>query len=706
MMLGGLQRKLVLGLIAAVLVLLLVLTTLWVMGSRSQLELVRNATDTMHEQAVIDLERRGQLAASFIADGLPNLIYYYDLQGLHGLATSALEQDDIEYVLIYDRDGRILHDGTDTVERFGEVMNDTLAAAVIGSDERLAQWSESVVDISQPVHLGQEVIGGVRIGVSRSASELAIGERQQMLGERVQSIFVEQLRVLLLAFLLLMVVAILLGWLVGRGLVRPIRDLAAAVRNLEAGRFDAIELHSGRRDELGDLVRSFGHMTDTIEAHDQAIRKLAYQDALTGLPNRLMFRELLDDTLNEYAGTGRPMGLMFIDLDDFKRINDTLGHDAGDEVLIEVARRLRDCASRSGQDAGNDRTLIARLGGDEFVALVSGGEIGQRCRRLAERILEALKQAFTAGRQRVHLSASIGITCYPDDAHNSKLLLKCGDLAMYQAKVQGKNGYAFYSDKLTLAADRLLLLEQDLRQAMEAGELRVAYQPIVEVKTSRLVGAEALLRWHHPELGDVPPEQFVAVAEASSLIDELGAQAIDTACQDAQAWQSELPGVRVAVNVSGRQMLKRGLDQRVLQALENSGLPPELLSVELTESSLLHDQFLASEILGTLRQHGVGIWLDDFGTGFSGLSHLRQVQVDGVKIDRSFIADLLTDANDLALTSAIIAMAHSIDMQVIAEGVESTEQLQLLTDRGCDLAQGFLFGRAMPAEALIERFRP
>jgi diguanylate cyclase (GGDEF)-like protein len=700
----GLQRKFILALLAAAMALLLVLAALWFVGSRSQLALVRNTTELMRQQALAELEQRGQLSVAFLAESLTNQIYYYDLQGLRETALSALDQDDIEYVLIYDAEGRILHDGSEALVRFGEVMDDALAQAVIASEQPLSQWHDQLVDISRPVFLGRRMIGGIRIGLSRASSEAAIARRQEDMQDEVHTSFLHQLRMLLLAFLGLLVTAAVLGALVGRGLVNPIRSLARAVKDLETGRFNEIRLSTTRSDELGDLMRSFDQMARTIQSHDQAIRKLAYQDALTGLPNRLMFRELLEETLVDYTNAGRNLGLMFIDLDSFKRINDTLGHDSGDEVLIEVARRLRDCAGHSENPETSDHTLVARLGGDEFVALISGGEIVERCRRLAERILESLKQPFSAGEQNVVLSASIGITCFPDDAHNAKLLLKCGDLAMYQAKLRGKNGYAFYSDKMTLAADRLLLLEQDLRQAIEDLQIRVAYQPIVDCRTGRLIAAEALLRWKHSELGDVPPEQFVAVAEASSLIEDLGARAIRIACRDAARWQASLPGVGVAVNVSGRQLLKPGLDSLVTRAIHESGLDPGLLSVELTESSLLHDQFLASDTLGKLRSAGVGIWLDDFGTGFSGLSHLRQVQVDGVKIDRSFIADLSEDSDDLALTSAIIAMAHSIGMRVIGEGVESDHQLELLQSRGCDLAQGFLFGRAMPAEELIERF--
>jgi diguanylate cyclase (GGDEF)-like protein len=700
----GLQRKLFMVLFATALLLLLILAGLWYVGSRSQLDLAQDTTEAMREQAQAELEERGKLIIEFLLKSLPNQLYYYDFQGLRQTARAALDEQDVDYVLIFDHEGRIVHDGSQALERFGEVMEDELAAAIIASDRRLVQWTDVLVDISQPIMLGQEAIGGVRVGLSRAPSEALIAAQQSAMLDRLQGSFAYQLQMLLLGFVALLMIAAVLAWLVGRGLVRPIRSLASAVRDVESGRFDEVQLDERRGDELGALMRSFSQMTRTIQDHDKAIRRLAFQDTLTGLPNRLMFRELLDDTLAEHAASGRSLGLMFIDIDNFKRINDTLGHDAGDEALIEVARRLQVSAESSAGSSDNDRTLVARLGGDEFVALVSGGEVQQRCRRLAERILVAIGQPFAAGDQNLSLSASIGITRYPEDARTSKLLLKCGDLAMYQAKLSGKNGFSFYSEKLTRAADRTLLLEQDLRQAIEDLQIRIAYQPIVESRTGRLVAAEALLRWNHPRLGDVPPEQFVAVAEASNLIENLGAQAVDIACRDAARWQHDLPGVRVAVNVSGRQLLKPGLDQRILKAVSASGLESRLLSIELTESSLLQDQFLASRTIENLRSEGIGVWLDDFGTGFSGLSHLRQIHVDGVKIDRSFVADLTEPGDDLTLTSAIIAMAHSIGMQVIAEGVENEDQLQLLKAHSCDYVQGFLFGKAMSPEDLVRQF--
>jgi EAL domain-containing protein (putative c-di-GMP-specific phosphodiesterase class I) len=310
-----------------------------------------------------------------------------------------------------------------------------------------------------------------------------------------------------------------------------------------------------------------------------------------------------------------------------------------------------------------------------------------------------------SGRQ-VFLGASIGITMFPFDAYHAGQLLKNADIAMYQAKVAGKNCYRFYSRAMDQAVERRVQLEQDLRGAWDRGELSVAYQPIYGLAGAHIRGAEALLRWNHPTLGMVPPSVFIEVAEQSGLIESLGRNVLEKACADAAGWRtSEGDPPFVSVNISPRQLRSGELPDVVGSALRNSGLRPEQLHLELTETAVLVDEGQASALLTRVRSTGVKVWLDDFGTGFSGLSHLRRVPVDGVKIDRSFVADVLRDPDDLALTTAIIAMAHSLGITVVAEGIESEGQYQVLLERGCDQGQGFWFGRPMDADELAGQFK-
>jgi diguanylate cyclase (GGDEF)-like protein len=433
--------------------------------------------------------------------------------------------------------------------------------------------------------------------------------------------------------------------------------------------------------------------------HDREMRRMAYTDALTGLSNRLAFREALDHRLMELRGVGRQLALLFADIDDFKRVNDTLGHDVGDEVLIQCANRIREAVERL---AGGSAQL-ARFGGDEFVILLHAdaehtGDVRTAATQLAEALVVELGRPILVQDRQVFLGTSIGVTLFPDDASGATMLMKNGDIAMYQAKLAGKNCHRFYSRAMDQAVSRRVRIEHDLRGAWERGELVMAYQPIYNVAEKRLVGAEALLRWKHPVHGQIAPSVFIDVAEQSGLIETIGPAVVRAACKDAARWRMDFPDsdeLFVAINVSARQLRSGDFREQVLEALEQTGLPPKLMHVELTETAVLSDETQARNILTDLRNHGIKVWLDDFGTGFSGLSHLRRVPVDGVKIDRSFITDMMRDPDDLALTAAIIAMAHSLGMTVVAEGVEKEGQMDLLRSRGCDLAQGYLLGYPM-----------
>src|SRR5690606_37953283 len=410
----------------------------------------------------------------------------------------------------------------------------------------------------------------------------------------------------------------------------------------------------------------------------------------------------LDQRLMQLRGAGQQLALLFADVDDFKRVNDTLGHEAGDEVLVQFANRIRDAVEGFG-----GASLIARFGGDEFVILLEGGDgsgddLRGRAADLAELLVDLLAQPLMIHGRQVFLGTSIGITLFPDDAASATALMKNGDIAMYEAKHAGKSCHRFYSRAMDQAVERSVRIEQDLRGAWERGELSLAYQPIYRLGDGRLVGAEALLRWQHPVQGSIAPSVFIDVAEQSGLIDVIGPRVLHTACSYAVRWHREFErgeGLFISVNVSPRHLRSGTLPQQVAETLRDTGLAAHQLHIELTETAVLGDELHTATLLTRLRNTGVKVWLDDFGTGFSGLSHLRRVPADGVKIDRSFISDVLRDPDDLALTTAIIAMAHSLGITVIAEGVEKEGQYAILRERGCDLAQGYWIGHPVDAEA-------
>lgn len=654
--------------------------------------------NAIRDASLLSEQKRAQALAQMLGDAIVNPLYYFDLVQIGEAAQSALRQPEIAYVLVYDNEGRILHDASPDIARFGQRMGDAMATAVMVSSAPLVQMDERVIDASVPINLGGERIGGVRVGISRQAQTTFEAEVFSAVREGVGE-WRGRMRMLIgLILLALMLPIALAAVLVSRGLVRPVQRLALAARQMEQGNYAVDLVASKRGDEIGDLEDAFVRMGHSVARHDRDIRRLAFGDALTGLPNRVAFRESLNARVLAAERDGYQIALMFIDLDDFKRINDTLGHDIGDDVLAQFGLRILDAT----RELGGGHTELARFGGDEFVVLLHGTDVRDRALRLAQGFLAQMRQPISVGGQSIVLAASIGITLYPADGSQPATLLKNADIAMYRAKLDGKNCLRFYTRDMDMAMEREMQLEQDLHLALERGELSVVYQPIHSVLDERIIGAEALVRWNHPQRGSIPTEMFIAVAEQTGQIEAIGRFVLRVACEDAARWPSvNGRGPFVSVNISARQLRKGGLESVVGAELENSGLPPSRLHLELTETAMFSLEREAIDACTQLRDAGVKIWLDDFGTGFSGLSHLRRVPIDGVKIDRSFVSGMLDDADDLALTAAIIAMAHSLGIVVTAEGVENQGQLDALKARGCDNLQGFLLGHPMSSDALV-----
>ncbi|MBG5134908.1 EAL domain-containing protein [Pseudomonas aeruginosa] len=451
------------------------------------------------------------------------------------------------------------------------------------------------------------------------------------------------------------------------------------------------------RDEEGDLVSFVCFFSDISErkASERRIHRLAYYDALTHLPNRTLFQDRLHTALQQAERNGQWVVLMFLDLDRFKPINDSLGHAAGDRMLQEVATRLSACVSQDD--------TVARMGGDEFTLLLpSQGdrEIAlKRAIQVAELILGRLARPFTLEGREFFVTASIGVALSPQDGAELSLLMKNADTAMYHAKEMGKNNFQFYQAEMNARALERLELESDLRRALELGEFVLHYQPQFTGDGRRLTGAEALLRWQHPRRGLVPPSEFIPVLEEIGLVAQVGDWLLAEACKQLRSWHKAKVRVpKVSVNLSARQFADGQLGERIAAILYETGIPPACLELELTESILMSDVAEAMQILSGLKRLGLAIAVDDFGTGDSSLNYLKQFPIDVLKIDRSFVDGLPHGEQDAQIARAIIAMAHSLNLMVIAEGVESQAQLDFLREHGCDEVQGYLFGRPMPAE--------
>jgi diguanylate cyclase (GGDEF)-like protein/PAS domain S-box-containing protein len=460
------------------------------------------------------------------------------------------------------------------------------------------------------------------------------------------------------------------------------------------------------RNAAGTPVRIQGTTQDITERRraEEQIQHLALYDALTELPNRALFKDQFSHARGAADRSGRPLGVLMLDLDRFKRINDTLGYPAGDDLLRQVAQRLQQCVRLAdyltrGQ-AVVETGSVARLGGDEFTMLVPGLTSVEDAAKIARRILAAFSTPFRLSGQEVVVTASIGIAMYPTDGQDIDALLKNADTAMYHAKDQGKDNYQFFSSSMNASAFHKLTLETGLRHALERNELILHYQPKVDIATRRIDGFEALVRWQHPDLGLVSPGEFIPLAEETGLIVPIGEWVLDTAARQTAAWQAAgFDRASVAVNLATPNFVQGKVVAQVARVIAATGLPPGSLEIEVTESVLMSDAATAIETMRELRALGVKLSIDDFGTGYSSLSYLKKLPIGTLKIDRSFIRDVMSNPEDAAITTAIIAMARSLNLSVVAEGVETEEQAGFLLRCGCPLMQGYLFSRPVPPEA-------
>ena len=470
------------------------------------------------------------------------------------------------------------------------------------------------------------------------------------------------------------------------------------------------EPHCQENGDCSHMLGTVQDITERINAQKQ-IHNLAYYDLVTGLPNRAQLSEQLRYTLKLSKRNNSKFSVLFLDLDHFKQVNDTLGHDAGDELLRQVASRLTSVVRETDMIIGGNEVdsdldsqhTVARLGGDEFVVLLSVINRAEDAARVADRIAQAVGMPYVLGNNTVNVTTTIGISVYPADGDDFESMMKSADVAMYHAKESGRNGYQFYSRSIHEQALTRFSLEADLRVAIETNQLTVAYQPKIDMETGELSGVEALTRWMHPGKGAMNPSEFIPLAEETGLIIPLGQWVLRQACEQMQRWvNSGWPPLVMAVNCSSVQFTKSNVIEDINNAISLSGLDPKYLEIELTESLLLQDGEKGIQIIKDMKALGIQVAIDDFGTGFSSLSYLKRLPVDKLKIDKSFVDDLATDSGDAAIVTAIITLSHNLKLKVVAEGVETQEQYDMLRGFKCNEAQGYLISRPLDIAELEE----
>ena len=567
------------------------------------------------------------------------------------------------------------------------------AGSMSALDARTASLAESRVGTGSAFEM--RVAGEKSIVLAKSLPTFSDGERAILLLAYPKAQALAEARELQLALAAMTLLGLLLmgfaTWRAAGRITRPLARLDEAAGRLATG--EHVQVRVRGSDELARLATSFNEMVGKIVEREQRITQLAFNDVLTGLPNRTMFHQQLEQSFRAADGNDGLFALHCLDLDQFKVINDTLGHPAGDVLLIEAAQRLRNAAR------GN---FVGRLGGDEFVVLQSVGSDRDAIDRLARDILSAIAQPLTIDGNELVPSTSIGIAIAPDDGAEGGTLLRNADLALYRAKEAGRGTYAFFEESLNQRAQERRQLESDLRLALERGEFELHYQPLFDLEQNRICSIEALLRWNHPKRGLISPADFVPIAEDTGLIVPIGAWVIREACAQAAGWPGQ---IRVAVNVSPVQFHRGSLHETILRALATTGLAPDRLEIEITESIFLEGGETTLKLLHALRGLGVRVALDDFGTGYSSLSYLQSFPFDKLKIDRSFIHNLLTRDGASAIVHAITELANALGIETTAEGVEETAQLMELRAHGCSSVQGFLFAEPMTASDVEQLFR-
>ena len=630
--------------------------------------------------------RSAEDLAHMLAVGSTAWLVANDVAGLQVELRSIARNPNLKYALILGRDGKVL--AANDVASIGLVADDAqsrrLLASLIPRAVILVD-QERIVDAAEPIFSGSRHIGWVRIGWGR---EQVLGN----LAEVAQRGYI--LAGIAIGF------AILLALVIAAGLTRGLRQLILVANAVHDGE-RSMRAELGRTDEIGQLGESINGMLDTLAASErermateQEIRSLAFYDPLTHLPNRRLLLERLRHAMIGSGRTGRVGALLFIDLDNFKTLNDTLGHDMGDLLLQQVAGRLVHCI-REGD-------TVARLGGDEFVVMLEGpwqelGDAATQTEAIGRKILGALNAPYDLAGKRHQSTSSIGVTLFEDHHHTIDELMKRADLAMYNAKTSGRNTLRFFDPHMQTVVSTRAALEDDLREGLALGQFVLYYQSQRDV-SGRVTGAEVLLRWNHPRRGVVAPNDFIPLTEETGLIIPLGAWVLERACAQLAAWSSapHTAHLSIAVNISVRQFRQPEFVDQLRAVLGASGADPRRLKLELTESLLLEN---VEEIIGkmqALKRQGVCFSLDDFGTGYSSLSYLKRLPLDQLKIDQSFVRDLPADSNDAAIASTILALAHHMGLNVIAEGVETEEQRAFLASIGCRAFQGYLFGRPVP----------
>jgi diguanylate cyclase (GGDEF)-like protein len=633
-----------------------------------------HSSSRFHEKQLVE---RANALGRLISLVSPDAILGFDYLLLNDYTRQVSSQRDVVYGVILSANGQTLSSYIDGSDPLVKKRLETVSSGDIPKFLHELDGKAELIRLEFPITHNNVLLGRFLVGISKQS---------------LHDEFRRQLTVQLLVWSALVLFLSAAIHVVFRlKVLHPIQALIAASQKVGRGEHTRVEVKS--TDELGVLAQAFNAMADEVRQEQEKLYRQANFDTLTGLPNRMMALDRINQAINRARRTRQRFALFFIDLDNFKNVNDSLGHAVGDELLVATGARVR--------AALRDADTVARLGGDEFLVLAPDVANELQVEEIAERLIRAISEPQTLSGRKVVARCSVGIAIFPDNGDSLENLMANADNAMYQAKSMGQGSAIFFTEEMNTRLRERMQMEQDLNVALETGQLALHFQPIFDTTSQTHRGAEVLLRWNHPEKGAINPAHFIPLAEGTGQIVGIGDWVLEQACRNWSSWRNAGidPGF-LAINISRIQFRKR-FAKRLVELMSLHGIPPHALELEITESVLLDDHHHVADELSSLRAVGVTLSLDDFGTGYSSLSYLKRFRFDALKIDRGFVAGLPNNPEDVSLVKAILAMAKGLDLKVVAEGVEHDEQLSFLGLQGCELAQGYLLARPMDGEAYL-----
>ncbi len=653
------------------------------------------STEELRASLIGEIEKNGHSIADVLAERMVNPLYTLDMRRMRELLLEAEGRPGVEYALVTGQDELIVHDGSMHIGTYGQPLSWSASGGEV---------DEAIRRISAPIDMAGENLGSVHIGLSLQSAFAQSRAMEERLSTQLDGSARSVMLQIALWSSLLFLAGLAAATIISRRFAAPIRELAEYAREVGKG-LRTPPPSMRRRDEIGLLANSLDAMSQDLRISAGEADYLAYHDSLTRLPNRAQLRRTLRDAIESSRTTGERLALLFVDLDQFKQVNDTLGHEAGDEILTAVAGRLADRLS-SWNAVNKSSASLARLGGDEFTVLQRHVDDIASTENLASEILATLSEPIESAEHAFAVGASIGITNCPADGNEFNVLLRNADRAMYRAKQQGRNTFCHYHRSMDGTATRELSLEADLRDALDNNGLTLAYQPIVNALTGEAIAVEALCRWHHPVLGFVQPSRFVQLAENSGQIEHLDQFVISQLTRDVCVLRENgFGGLAAAANIASLHLPRPLIVEHIKERLAFHEIDGSKLRIELREKSIMRHLERTSKAASRLRDLGVEIWIDDFGTRISTIKHIDALPIAGIKIHSDFIDGISAGKNERVVAQAITEMCHNIGLPVTAEGVEHQAQLEYLQEIACDFAQGYLFARPVPLDELIAYLR-